>query len=149
MFKMLSPERHHKQTFIISAIHRVSQLICYILLNFLSEVGIPLGQVDLMRLSVLRETHDVIKWKHFPRHWTFVRGLHRSPNWLISVVSMWWHSLALSSERKTVFASTNARHPSSRNCNDYFIIINAVYQARGLLHSRIGQCKFVFRNEKI
>ena len=25
-------------------------------------------------------THDdVIKWKHFPRHWPFVRGIHRSP----------------------------------------------------------------------
>ena len=22
---------------------------------------------------------DVIKWKHFPRHWPLVRGLHRSP----------------------------------------------------------------------
>ena len=22
---------------------------------------------------------DVIKWKHFPRHWSFVRGIHRSP----------------------------------------------------------------------
>ena len=22
---------------------------------------------------------DVIKWKHFPRHWPFVRGNHRSP----------------------------------------------------------------------
>ena len=22
---------------------------------------------------------DVIKWKHFPRHWPFVRGTHRSP----------------------------------------------------------------------
>ena len=22
---------------------------------------------------------DVIKWKHFPRFWTFVRGIHRSP----------------------------------------------------------------------
>ena len=21
---------------------------------------------------------DVIKWKHFPRHWPFVRGIHRS-----------------------------------------------------------------------
>ena len=28
----------------------------------------------------LRESHDdVIKWKHFPRYWTFVRGIHRSP----------------------------------------------------------------------
>ena len=22
---------------------------------------------------------DVIKWKHFPRYWNFVRGIHRSP----------------------------------------------------------------------
>ena len=22
---------------------------------------------------------DVIKWRHFPRYWTFVRGIHRSP----------------------------------------------------------------------
>ena len=28
----------------------------------------------------LRQTHDdVIKWKHFPRYWPFVRGIHRSP----------------------------------------------------------------------
>ena len=27
-----------------------------------------------------QSTHDdVIKWKHFPRYWTFVRGIHRSP----------------------------------------------------------------------
>ena len=24
-------------------------------------------------------SHDVIKWKHFPRYWPFVRGIHRSP----------------------------------------------------------------------
>ena len=23
--------------------------------------------------------YDVIKWKHFPRYWLFVRGIHRSP----------------------------------------------------------------------
>ena len=28
----------------------------------------------------LRVPHDdVIKWKHFPRYWPFVRGIHRSP----------------------------------------------------------------------
>ena len=27
-----------------------------------------------------RDFHDdVIKWKHFPRYWPFVRGIHRSP----------------------------------------------------------------------
>ena len=28
----------------------------------------------------LKQYHDdVIKWKHFPRYWPFVRGIHRSP----------------------------------------------------------------------
>ena len=27
----------------------------------------------------LRTHGDVIKWKHFPRYWPFVRGIHRSP----------------------------------------------------------------------
>ena len=25
------------------------------------------------------EHDDAIKWKHFPRYWFFVRGIHRSP----------------------------------------------------------------------
>ena len=29
--------------------------------------------------SVLSYHNDVIKWKHFPRYWPFVRGIHRSP----------------------------------------------------------------------
>ena len=34
----------------------------------------------LSALLNLCEGHDdVIKWKHFPRHWPFVRGIHRSP----------------------------------------------------------------------
>ena len=29
---------------------------------------------------ILQNYHDdVIKWKHFPRYWPFVRGIHRSP----------------------------------------------------------------------
>ena len=28
---------------------------------------------------VVRLHDDVIKWKHFPRHWPFVWGIHRSP----------------------------------------------------------------------
>ena len=30
-------------------------------------------------LSGNRKHDDVIKWKHFPRYWPFVRGIHRSP----------------------------------------------------------------------
>ena len=42
-----------------------------------------------MQLNIFLITHetsrspiyhdDVIKWKHFPRYWPFVRGIHRSP----------------------------------------------------------------------
>ena len=33
-----------------------------------------------MLFALLSLCHDdVIKWKHFPRNWTFVRGIHRSP----------------------------------------------------------------------
>ena len=27
----------------------------------------------------VKKHDDVIKWKHFPRYWPFVRGIHRSP----------------------------------------------------------------------
>ena len=29
--------------------------------------------------GAFRGHDDVIKWKHFPRYWPFVRGIHRSP----------------------------------------------------------------------
>ena len=33
-----------------------------------------------LRVLVYRHDHDdVIKWKHFPRYWPFVRGIHQSP----------------------------------------------------------------------
>ena len=31
------------------------------------------------RINVWVNRDDVIKWKHFPPHWPFVRGIHRSP----------------------------------------------------------------------
>ena len=36
------------------------------------------GHFDL-RIIILLTRGDVIKWKHFPRYWPFVRGIHRSP----------------------------------------------------------------------
>ena len=30
-------------------------------------------------MAVFLYHNDVIKWKHFPRYWPFVRGIHRSP----------------------------------------------------------------------
>ena len=43
----------------------VAHKICCVYIN--SYFGIMLGMHD-----------DVIKWKHFPRYWPFVRGIHRS-----------------------------------------------------------------------
>ena len=35
---------------------------------------------DFMSLVYRKLRHDdVIKWKHFPRYWPFVQGIHRSP----------------------------------------------------------------------
>ena len=35
--------------------------------------------VILSRSSTRQFQDDDIKWKHFPRNWPFVRGIHRSP----------------------------------------------------------------------
>ena len=35
----------------------------------------------------LNDHDDVIKWKHFPRYWPFVRGIHRSPVNLLTKAS--------------------------------------------------------------
>ena len=37
------------------------------------------GSTYISTLEVLRVHDDVMKWKHFPRNWPFVRGIHRSP----------------------------------------------------------------------
>ena len=35
---------------------------------------------SIVLVSYISKIHDdVIKWKHFPRYWPFVRGSHRSP----------------------------------------------------------------------
>ena len=33
----------------------------------------------MILIRLCRQHDDVIKWKHFPRYWPFVRGIHRSP----------------------------------------------------------------------
>ena len=37
------------------------------------------NSIDKFRPSHFDSHDDVIKWKHFPRYWRFVRGIHRSP----------------------------------------------------------------------
>ena len=51
----------------------INSLWCVRYLHFI----IPLhGVIFLLKL---RCYDDVIKWKHFPRYWPFVQGIHRSP----------------------------------------------------------------------
>ena len=44
-------------------------------------VGVCSLRCDWKYVSIGQGTihDDVIKWKHFPRNWPFVRGIHRSP----------------------------------------------------------------------
>ena len=37
------------------------------------------GVVTCTFINYMEWHDDVIKWKHFPRYWPFVRGIHRSP----------------------------------------------------------------------
>ena len=48
----------------------------------------------LIKASINFITHDdVIKWKHFPRYWPFVQGIHRSP--VNSLHKVQWHRALL------------------------------------------------------
>ena len=48
--------------------------------NSLIDKMSVLVQVIAWRRTCDEPLHDdVIKWKHFPRYWPFVRGIHRSP----------------------------------------------------------------------
>ena len=67
--------------------------IHYNVYNYLSMLGLPnchdmCSTVWIIKILIttkrmferFNDHHDdVIKWKHFPRYWPFVRGIHRSP----------------------------------------------------------------------
>ena len=46
-------------------------------LNLISTLPITAQHAISHSINSLHD--DVIKWKHFPRYWPFVRGIHRSP----------------------------------------------------------------------
>ena len=43
------------------------------------KFGSILAQVITWCCQAMSTNDDVIKWKHFPRNWPFVREIHRSP----------------------------------------------------------------------
>ena len=46
--------------------------------SLVSQV-MAVGRHVLFSLGMFSNHDGVIKWKHFPRNWPFVRGIHRSP----------------------------------------------------------------------
>ena len=51
-----------------------------ILLAILNDVVWPqMFSKLILTAKTLQKHDDVIKWKHFPRYWPFLRGIHRSP----------------------------------------------------------------------
>ena len=42
-------------------------------------IWLNLDNWPLLQSGISWVHDDVIKWKHFPRYWPFVRGIHRSP----------------------------------------------------------------------
>ena len=43
------------------------------------ELDVPWASFLHYNCHIRQQHDDVIKWKHFPRYWPFVRGIHRSP----------------------------------------------------------------------
>ena len=68
--------------------HNLAPLVCSIRCHAIFNVHIVYSYIKQpamytciwMMMSLIVWVHDdVIKWKHFPRNWPFVRGIHRSP----------------------------------------------------------------------
>ena len=58
-----------------------ASLIDYTLGCFVLHFIIAISYLSVL-LRLCLSHGDVTKWKHFPRYWPFVRGIHRSPvNW--------------------------------------------------------------------
>ena len=65
--------------------HRTVATDCFVSFTNLYGIAVYGYCLDISpsRVSIsiveIASHDDVIKWKHFPRNWPFVRGIHRSP----------------------------------------------------------------------
>ena len=57
-------------------VNRIIKCICY---EWMRKSMLLLQQRVSSLLNWWHIHYDVIKWKHYPRYWPFVRGIHRSP----------------------------------------------------------------------
>ena len=91
---------------------------------------------DEVTMTLTPSHDDVIKWKHFPRYWTFVRGIHRSPvnsphkgQWrrasMVSLICAWINGWVNNGE-----AGDLTRHWASslwRHCNEKQDTCNTIH----------------------
>ena len=78
-------------------IHAHSLWLLHWLRDCSSAIEIILTSVDKSDLcQAWPQYDDVIKWRHFPRYWSFVRGIHRSPvnspqkgQWRVALMFLW------------------------------------------------------------
>ena len=93
---------------------------------------------------------DVIKWKHFPRYWPFVRGIHRSPvnsphkgQWrgalMFSLICVW------------INVWVNNREAGDLICHraHYGVIVMWLYRKLSFLLRKIYSGHWVNRNKSI
>ena len=81
-----SAERKHYQNLLIkhkANVKKSWQIIKVIINTLPNSTNFFVNVVSLwlyLWIYLIRHDHDdVIKWKHFPRYWPFVWGIHRSP----------------------------------------------------------------------
>ena len=87
--------------------------------------------------NLFATSHDnVIKWKHFPRYWPFVRGIHRSP---VNSVhkGRWRRALMFSLICSRINGSVNNRNAGDMRRHrahydvtvmwNYFVLISFIY----------------------
>ena len=54
-----------------------------ILNQWQSSSSVACSTTKISKINITENSHDdVIKWKHFPRYWPFVRGIHRWSRWI-------------------------------------------------------------------
>ena len=65
-----------KNTFPPQVITRMFEPTAWLQMHFQLKWNMKLSISSIKQSLSVHD--DVIKWKHFPRHWPFVRGIHRS-----------------------------------------------------------------------
>ena len=108
---------------------------------------------------------DVIKWKHFPRYWPFVRGIHRSPQkgqWrgalMFSFICVWvdgWVNNRGAGDLRRyrahydviVMRNDNFYWLQNRTCHRHGVYISSVLFNQILhAHAQVGYCFDIARD---